>query len=88
MDTNLGDAISGLLLLGSDSINECDDGSTAHITNDSDLTPTSSSNGSLTPTSNAGSKDAAPTPPAAETCWCWAQDNLVRFGMARQVRSR
>jgi hypothetical protein len=47
MDTNLGDALSGLLLLGSDSNNDSDDGSTTRITNDSDVTPTSS-NGGLT----------------------------------------
>ncbi len=66
MDTNLGDALSGLLLLGNDSNNDSDDGSTTCITNDSNSTPTSSSNGGSTPTSNAGSMDAAPTPPAAE----------------------
>ena len=66
MDTNLGDALSGLLLLGSDSNNNSDDGSMTCITNDSNLTPTSSINGGLTPTFNAGSMDAAPTPPAAE----------------------
>jgi hypothetical protein len=66
MDTNLGDALSGLLLLGSDSNNDSEDGSTTRITNNSNLTPTPSSNGGLTPTSNAGSMDAAPTPPAAE----------------------
>ncbi len=66
MDTNLGDALSGLLLLGSDSNNDSDDGSTTCITNDSDLTPTSSINGGLIPTFNAGSMDAAPTPPTAE----------------------
>jgi hypothetical protein len=47
MDTNLDDALSGLLLLGSDSNNDSDDGSTTCITNDSDVTPTSS-NGGLT----------------------------------------
>ncbi len=31
MDTNLGDALSGLLLLSSDSNNDSDDGSTTHI---------------------------------------------------------
>jgi hypothetical protein len=66
MGTNLGDSLSGLLLLGSDSNNDSDDGSTTCITNDSNVTPTSS-NGGLTPTSNAGGMDAAPTPPAAET---------------------
>jgi hypothetical protein len=66
MDTNLGDALSGLLLLGSDSNNNSDDGSTTCITNDSNFTPTSSINGGSTPTSNAGSMDTAPTPPAAE----------------------
>ncbi len=65
MDTILGDASSGLLLLNSDSNNDSDDGSTTCITNDSNLTPTSSINGSSTPTSNAGSMDATPTPPAA-----------------------
>ena len=66
MDTNLGDALSGLLLLRSDSNNDSDDGSTTRISNDSNVTPTSSNDGS-TPTSNAGSIDAAPdTPPAAE----------------------
>jgi hypothetical protein len=66
MDTNLGDALSGLLLLGSDSNNDSDDGSMTCIANDSKFTPTSFSNGDLTPTSNAGSMDVAPTPPAAE----------------------
>ncbi len=66
MDTNLSDALSGLLLLGSDSNNNSDDGSMTCITNDSNLTPTSSINGGSTPTSNAGSMDVAPTPPAAE----------------------
>jgi hypothetical protein len=66
MDTNLGDALSGLLLPGSDSNNDSGDGSMTRITNDSNVTPTSS-NGGSTPTSNAGSMDAAPTPPAAET---------------------
>jgi hypothetical protein len=66
MDTNLGDTLSGLLLLGSDSNNDSDDGSTTRIINDSVLTPTSSSNGGSTPTSNAGSMDAALTPLAAE----------------------
>ncbi len=66
MDTNLGDALSGLLLLGSDSNNNSDDGSTTCITNDSNFTLTSSINGGSTPTSNAGSMDTAPTPPAAE----------------------
>jgi hypothetical protein len=66
MDTNLGDAISGLLLHGSDSNNDSDDGSMTRITNESNVTPTSS-NGGSTPTSNAGSMDTAPTPPAAET---------------------
>jgi hypothetical protein len=66
MDTNLHDTLSGLLLLRSDSNNDCDDGSTTRISNDSNVTPTSSNDG-LTPTSNAGSMDAAPnTPPAAE----------------------
>ncbi len=67
MDTNLGDALSGLLLLRSDSNNDSDNGSTMRISNDSNVTSTSSNDG-LTPTSNAGSMDAAPnTPPAAET---------------------
>ncbi len=67
MDTNLRDALSGLLLLRSDSNNDSDDGSTTRISNDSNVTPTSINDG-LTPTSNAGSMDAAPnTPPAAET---------------------
>jgi hypothetical protein len=66
MDTNLGDALSGLLLLGSDSNNDSDDGSTTRITNDSNVTPVSS-NGGSTPTSNAGSMDTAHTPPAVET---------------------
>ncbi len=66
MDTNLGDTLSGLLLLGTDSNNDSDDGSMTRITNDSNVTPTSS-NGGLTPTSNAGSMDVAPTPAAAET---------------------
>ncbi len=66
MDTNLGDALSGLLLLRSDSNNDSDDGSTTHISNESNVTPTSSNDG-LTPTANAGSMDTAPnTPPAAE----------------------
>jgi hypothetical protein len=46
MDTYLGDALSGLLLLGSDSNNDSDDGSTTRITNDSNVTPTSSNGGS------------------------------------------
>ncbi len=56
MDTNLGNALSGLLLLygGSDSNNDSKDSSTTHTTNDSDATPTSN-NGSSTPISNAGS---------------------------------
>ncbi len=67
MDTNLGDALSGLLLLHSDSNNDSDDGSMTRISNDSNVTPTSSNDGS-TPTSNAGSMDAAPnTPHSAET---------------------
>ncbi len=53
MDTNLGDALSGLLLLGSDSNNDSDDGSMTRITNDSNLTLTSSSNDGSTPTTNA-----------------------------------
>jgi hypothetical protein len=47
MDANLGDALSGLLLLSSDSNNDSDDDSMTHITNDSDVTPTSN-NSSLT----------------------------------------
>jgi hypothetical protein len=46
MDANLGDALSGLLLLSSDSNNESDDGSMTHITNDSDVTPTSNNSSS------------------------------------------
>jgi hypothetical protein len=38
MDTNLGDALSGLLLLSRDSNNDSDDGSTTRITNDSNVT--------------------------------------------------
>jgi hypothetical protein len=66
MDTNLGDALSGHVLLGCYSNNDSDDGSTTCITNDSDLAFTSSINGGSTPTSNAGSMDAAPTLPTAE----------------------
>ncbi len=47
MNVNLGDALSGLLLLSSDSNNDSDDGSMTHITNDSDVTPTTN-NSSLT----------------------------------------
>jgi hypothetical protein len=65
MDTNLGDALSGLLLLSSDSNNDSDDVSTTHITNDSDVTPTSNNN-SLAQ-ANSGSLDVSTTPPAAET---------------------
>jgi hypothetical protein len=65
MDTNLGDALSGLLHLSSDSNNDSDDGSTTHITNDSAVTPTS--NNSSSTQANSGSMDASTTPPAAET---------------------
>jgi hypothetical protein len=67
MDANLGDTLSGLLLLygGSDSNNDSKDRSMTHTTNDSDATPTSN-NGGSTPISNAGSMDVTPTPPATE----------------------
>jgi hypothetical protein len=67
MDTNLGDALPGLLLLygGSDSNNDSKDSSMTHTTNDSDATPTLN-NGSSTPISNAGSMDMTPTPLTAE----------------------
>ncbi len=65
MDTNLGDALSGLLHLSSNSNNYSDDGSMTHITNDSNVSPTSS-NGGSTSISNACSMDATPTPPATE----------------------
>jgi hypothetical protein len=46
MDANLGDALSGLLFLSSDSNNDSDHGSMTHITNDSDVTPTSNNSSS------------------------------------------
>jgi hypothetical protein len=68
MDTNLGNALSGLFLLygGSDSNNDSKDSSTTHTTNDSDAI-TISNNGGSSPISNAGSMDMTPTPSAAET---------------------
>ena len=65
MDANLGDALSGLLLLSSDSNNDSDDGSMTHITNDSDVNPTSINSSSTQ--ANSGSMDVSTTPPAAET---------------------
>ncbi len=65
MDANLSDALSGLLLLSSDSNNDSDDGSMTHITNDSYVTPTS--NNSSSTQANSGSMDASTTPPTAET---------------------
>jgi hypothetical protein len=53
MDTNLFDALLGLLLLGSDPNNDSDDGSTTRISNDINATPTSD-NGRSTPTSDDG----------------------------------
>ena len=65
MDTNLFDALSGLLLLGRDSNYDSENGSTTRISNDSNVTPTSD-NVRSTPTSDDSSMDVAPTPPAAE----------------------
>jgi hypothetical protein len=68
MDTNLGNTVSGLLLLykGSDSNNDSKHSSTTHTTNDSDVTHISK-NGGSSPNSNAGSMDTTPTPPTVET---------------------
>jgi hypothetical protein len=67
MDSNLGDALSGLLLLhgANDSNNDPEDSSPTPTTNDIDLTPISNGSSS-TPTSN-DSMDVIPTSPAAVT---------------------
>jgi hypothetical protein len=67
MDSNLGNALSGLLLLhgGNDSINDSKDSSPTPTTNDNDVTPPSNGS-STTPTSN-NSMDVTPTSPAAVT---------------------
>jgi hypothetical protein len=67
MDSNLGDALSGLLLLHgcNDSNNDSKDSRPTPTTNDNDATPISNRNSS-TPTSN-DTMDVTPTYPAAVT---------------------
>jgi hypothetical protein len=67
MDSNLGNALSGLLLLygGNDSNNDSKGSSPTPTTNDNDVTPISNGS-SLTPTS-LDSMDVTPTSPAAVT---------------------
>ncbi len=67
MDSNLGNALSGLLLLhgGNDLNNDCKDSSPAPTTNDINVTLISNGSSS-TPTSN-DSMDVTPTSPAAVT---------------------
>ncbi len=67
MDSNLGNALSGLLLLhgGNDSNNDSEDSSPTPTTNDNDVTPTCNGSSS-TPNSN-DSMGMTTTSPAAVT---------------------